>query len=139
MFIQKSAVSSEFALQLLDQAKMKAEELGINVNIAVVDEGGHLLAFQRMDNAPLLSIDISINKAYTAAAFGIPTHEWYPILEKSPALKNGIVHTSRLVIFGGGLPIYHGDRLAGGIGISGGSEEEDRLCAEAALLACLNN
>ncbi|MBA4538027.1 heme-binding protein [Bacillus aquiflavi] len=133
MFLEKLSVSNRLATQMVNEAKKKAEQLGIHVNIAVVDSGGHLLAFERMDHAPILSIEIAQNKAYTAAAFGIPTHEWYPLIEHTPQLKAGIVHTSRLVIFGGGYPIQIGNKLAGAIGVSGGTEEEDQLCCEAAL------
>lgn len=135
-FIEKKAISNKSAHQLIEAAKERARELNVAVNIAVVDEGGHLVAFSRMDNAPILSIEIAQNKAYTAVAFGIPTHEWYPMIENEPALKTGIVHTERLVVFGGGYPIYSDGKLAGGIGVSGGSEEQDQLCCEAAL-ACL--
>lgn len=133
MFLEKQSVSNQLAGQMIDRAKQKAEELGIAVNIAVVDDGGQLLAFERMDYAPLLSVEISKNKAYTAAAFGIPSHEWYPMIADTPQLKHGIVHTSRLVIFGGGYPIFHEGKLAGAIGISGGTEEEDQQCCLEAL------
>lgn len=133
MFLQRLSVSNRLATEMAAEAKRKAEELGIHVNIAVVDSGGQLVTFERMDDAPLLSIEIAQNKAYTAAAFGIPTHEWYPMIESVPQLKHGIVHTSRLVIFGGGYPIFHNDKLAGAIGVSGGTEEEDQLCCLAAL------
>ncbi|MGG1659117.1 GlcG/HbpS family heme-binding protein [Brevibacillus sp. NRS-1366] len=133
VFIEKKTISNELAQQMILAAKAKAEELQVAVDIAVTDTGGHLIAFSRMDSAPLLSIDIAQNKAYTAVAFGLPTHEWYPLIEKQPALKAGIVHTPRLVVFGGGYPIFHNKKLAGGIGVSGGSEEQDRLCCEAAL------
>lgn len=133
MFLEKLSISNQLAMQMIEQAKKKAEQLNIHVNIAVADSAGQLLAFSRMDHAPLLSIEIAQNKAYTAVAFGIPTHEWYPLIESTPQLKHGIVHTSRLVIFGGGYPIYVGEKLAGAIGVSGGSEEQDQLCCLAAL------
>ncbi|MFX3624303.1 MAG: heme-binding protein [Ectobacillus sp.] len=120
---------------MIAAAEEKAKELQIAVNIAVVDDGGHLLAFSRMDRAPLLSMDIAKNKAYTAAAFGIPTHEWYGVIKGHPALLAGIIHTDRLVIFGGGYPIRSNGMIAGGIGVSGGSEEQDQMCCVAALAA----
>ncbi|MGO0059912.1 GlcG/HbpS family heme-binding protein [Brevibacillus fluminis] len=133
VFLEKRTISGECAKQLIAAAGEKAKELQIAVNIAVADDGGNLIGFLRMDNAPLLSIEIAQNKAYTAAAFGFPTHEWYPMIEKHPALKVGIVHTPRLVVFGGGYPIFSEGKLAGGIGVSGGSEEQDQLCCLAAL------
>jgi uncharacterized protein GlcG (DUF336 family) len=132
-FLQQKSISSDLAKKMIDKAVQKAEELGVKVNIAIVDQGGNLKSFFRMDEAPLLSIQIAQNKAYTAAAFGIPTHQWYDMIKDEPSLRLGIVHTEKLVVFGGGYPIYDGNDLAGGIGVSGGSEEEDRLCCEAAL------
>ena len=132
-FLKQKSISSDLAQKMIDKAVQKATELGIKVNIAIVDQGGNLKAFCRMDGAPLLSIQIAQNKAYTAAAFGIPTHQWYDMIKDEPSLRLGIVHTEKLVIFGGGYPIYDGKDLAGGIGVSGCSEEEDRMCCEAAL------
>ena len=92
-------------LKILEAITNKAEELGIKINAAVVDEGANLKAFIRMDEAALLSSEIAQNKAYTAAAFGKPTHEWYPMIKDEPALLTGIVHTNKLVVFGGGIPL----------------------------------
>lgn len=132
-FLDEKRISNELAWNLIQAAQQKAEELGIAVNITVVDQGGNPIAFSRMDQAPILSIKISQNKAYSAAAFGIPTHEWYEQIKDQPSLKLGIVHTENLIIFGGGYPIWTDGQLAGAIGVSGGTEEEDRLCCEAAL------
>lgn len=74
-FLDEKRISNELAWKLIQAAQKKAEELQIAVNITVVDQGGNLIAFSRMDRAPILSIKISQNKAYSAAAFGIPTHE----------------------------------------------------------------
>ncbi|GLY09417.1 GlcG/HbpS family heme-binding protein [Pseudobacillus badius] len=132
-FIEQKTISSDLAEQMVQAAKGKAKELGIAVNVAIVDGGGNLLAFSRMDRAPLLSIEIAQDKAYTAAAFGRPTHEWYDVIKDKPSLKTGIVHTKRLTVFGGGYPVRCGEDLAGGIGVSGGSLEQDQACCEAAL------
>lgn len=120
---------------MMDASIQKAEELGILINVAIVDGGANLKAFLRMDEAPLLSMTIAQNKAYTAASFGLATHEWYSMIKDEPALLHGIVHTDRLVIFGGGLPIKYEGQLIGGIGVSGGSAEEDIACAQAGLAA----
>ena len=113
-----------------------AAEAGIRVNIAVVDSGGNLAAFLRMPGAFLHSIDIAVDKAYTAAGFGLPTAAWPQVLaEHSPAVRAGIPARPRMVCFGGGLPIQHNGRLIGGIGVSGGSEQEDEACARAGLVA----
>lgn len=113
-----------------------AEKAGIKVNIAVVDAGGNLAAFLRMPGAFLHSIDISIDKAYTAAGFGLPTAAWTEALAThSPAVRLGLPLRPRMVCFGGGLPLRHEGQVIGGIGVSGGSELEDEACARAGLNA----
>lgn len=91
------------------------------------------MAFLRMPGAFLHSIDIAIDKAYTAASFGFPTSQWMSIIQDDPALREGIVQRERLVIFGGGVPIQIDGELIGGVGVSGGSSEEDEICALAGI------
>jgi len=113
-----------------------ASELGIAACVAVADRSGHLLAFARMDGAPLLSASIAQDKAYSVAAFeGLPTHEWYQLIKDEPALLHGIVKTDRLVIFGGGAPVIVDGQLVGAVGASGGSADQDRMVAEAGAAA----
>lgn len=131
MLYQKYALTQSLALKILEAVTNKAKEVGIKINAAIVDEGANLKAFIRMDEAALLSSDIAQNKAYTAAAFGKPTHEWYPMIKDEPALLTGIVHTDKLVVFGGGIPLLYNGIIVGGIGVSGGSATEDVQCAEA--------
>lgn len=133
LFIDQKSISSGLAGEMVKRAIDKAEELGVAVNVAVVDQGANLLAFSRMDGAPILSSGIAKNKAYSAAAFGVPTHEWYDMIKDEPSLLTGIVHTDRLTVFGGGYPVYADGLLAGAIGVSGGTLEEDQACCEAAL------
>ncbi len=104
--------------------------------IAVTDGGGHLLAMVRMDRAPLLCIQIAQDKAYSVASFGgLPTSDWWRMLESEPALLHGIVKTDRLIIFGGGVPLVADGRTVGAIGVSGGSAEQDVRIAEAGAAA----
>ena len=113
-----------------------ATSLGIRINVAVVDAGGNLAAFLRMPGAFLHSIDIAIDKAYTAASFGLPTSQWHAALQThSEAVRDGIVRRPRFVAFGGGLPMMDNGQRIGGIGVSGGSEEQDEACAQAGLAA----
>ncbi|RQT02133.1 GlcG/HbpS family heme-binding protein [Burkholderia contaminans] len=115
-------------------AAQAAERLGVRVNVAVVDAAGLLAAFVRMPGAPLHSIDIAIDKAYTAASFGLPTGAWHDALAAhSAAVRQGLVLRPRFVAFGGGLPIVDDGALIGGIGVSGGSETQDERCARAGL------
>jgi uncharacterized protein GlcG (DUF336 family) len=113
-----------------------AQSLGIAVNAAVVDRSGLTVAFLRMPGAPLHSIEIAIDKAYTSASFGLPTDRWDEVLKQhSTALARGLPLRPRFVMFGGGLPIVVQGERAGGIGVSGGSEEQDADCARAGLIA----
>jgi uncharacterized protein GlcG (DUF336 family) len=120
----------------VDAAAARAQALGVPTNIAVVDLSGGLLAFARLDGAPLLSGSIAQDKAYTVAAFnGVPTHAWFGLIEAEPALREGIVHRDRLVIFGGGVPVTVNGSLVGAVGVSGGTAEQDREIAEAGASA----
>jgi uncharacterized protein GlcG (DUF336 family)/ferredoxin len=130
---EKPVLTQHLTTKIIDAVCMKAKELDILINVAVVDDGANLKGFLRMDEAPLLSGSIAQNKAYTAASFGLPTHEWYPMIKDEPALLHGIVHTEKLVVFGGGIPIKCEGYIIGGIGVSGGSAEQDVLCAQAGL------
>jgi glc operon protein GlcG len=114
----------------------EADGLSVDVCIAVTDGAGHLLAMARMDRAPLLCIQIAQDKAYSVAAFGgLPTSEWWRMLESEPALLHGIVKTDRLTVFGGGVPLVADGRTVGAIGVSGGSSEQDVRIAEAGAAA----
>jgi uncharacterized protein GlcG (DUF336 family) len=103
----------------------KSEQMGKAMVIAVMDATGDLLSFRRMDGAPKLSIGIAQDKAYTAAAFGLATHQWHEFISNDPPLALGIVHTPRLVVFGGGYPIAIDGEVVGAIGVSGGHYSED--------------
>ncbi|GAB7389147.1 heme-binding protein [Bacillaceae bacterium] len=130
---KKPFLTQDMALGMIQAAVAKAQELQVSVNVAVVDDGGNLMAFLRMDGAPLMSGEIARNKAYTAVGFGIPTSAWYERIKDKPAVLHGIVHTEHMVIFGGGLPIRMDGHLVGGIGVSGASAEEDEACAQAGI------
>jgi uncharacterized protein GlcG (DUF336 family) len=112
-----------------------ARTLGIAINVAVTDGSGTLMAFLRMNGAFLHSIDIAIDKAYTAASFGFPTSKWGGVIGDDELLRIGLNQRPRLVLFGGGLPLVENGRRIGGIGVSGGSAEQDEACAAAGLAA----
>jgi uncharacterized protein GlcG (DUF336 family) len=126
-------ITSAFAQELLAAAEKQAVADGKPMVIAVVDREGTLKAFSRMDGAPLLSVEIAQNKAYTAAAFGLATHAWFDFIKGDEPLRLGIVHTDRLVTFGGGYPIVVDGEVVGGIGVSGGHYTDDMEVAAAAL------
>ena len=133
--ITKHSIDAKTAQAAVEAAAAKARELKLSMCIAVTDEAGNLKAFHRMDGAPMLSIGISQDKAYTSAAYGFPTHGWFDFIKGDPPLLHGIVHTPRLVVFGGGYPIKEKGELIGAIGISGGHYTQDMECAQAALAA----
>lgn len=112
-----------------------AEQHGRKINVAVVDRSGNLMAFLRMPGAFLHSIQLAIDKAYTAASFGFSTREWMTHIGHDEGMKLGFSSQPRLIVFGGGLPITHHNDWIGGIGVSGASESEDEACARAGLAA----
>ena len=127
------SVSAALAQRAIGAAREAASGLAVPVCIAVCDHAGHLVAFERMDGAPLMSAQLAQDKAYSVCAFGgLPTDQWWSMLQTEGALLHGIVKTDRLVIFGGGAPIRSGRHLVGAVGVSGGSEEQDGQIAKAA-------
>ena len=76
--VKKHSISSELAQKMVKEAVAKAREIGVSENVAILDDGGNLKAFSRMDGAPILSIEIAQNKAYTAL-FGIPTQDFFTL------------------------------------------------------------
>lgn len=125
------------AAQLIVQAaQARAQEIGVPMNIAVVDAGNNLTAFVRMDGAWLGSIDIAQGKAYTARSFDMSTKELAPLCQPNEPLY-GIEASNqgRLIIFAGGIPLTSGGQVLGAIGVSGGSVEQDHDVAAAGAAA----
>jgi uncharacterized protein GlcG (DUF336 family) len=112
----------------------QAGELGALVSAAVVDAGGHLVHFQRMDGAEIAGPTLAVDKAFTAVAHRIATADLTELAVPGGPLA-GLASNGggRYVVFGGGLPCWSGDRVVAGIGVSGGTAEEDARCARAAL------
>ncbi|RTE65734.1 heme-binding protein [Amphritea opalescens] len=122
----------EHSQQLLTHAVQYALQIEVKVNIAVYDQGANLCAFQRMDNAPLGSIEIAQKKAYSAVMFGASTDNLGQLV-KDQQLDGFAQTNGGLILFAGGEPIYQADQLIGGIGISGGSAAQDKAIALAAI------
>jgi uncharacterized protein GlcG (DUF336 family) len=133
---QIPSLSLADARRLIGAAEKKADELGIPYNIAVVDAGGNLIAHERMDGAWLGSINIAINKAWTARAFDMPTSDLAKMAQSGKPLF-GINSTNheKVVIFAGGAPLKVGDTVIGALGASGGTVEQDQKVADAAVEA----
>jgi uncharacterized protein GlcG (DUF336 family) len=128
-------LSAEAAHAALQGAVAHAQSLGIRINVALTDASGVLAGFLRMPGAFLHSVEIAIDKAYTAAGFGFPTSAWASLVAGDELLKIGLNQRPRLVMFGGGLPVVEAGAVIGGIGVSGGSAEQDEACARAGLRA----
>lgn len=126
-------LSLEAALAAARCAIDKALEFDVKVCAALVDRGGNPLVTLRYPGAPLHCVALAEDKAYTCANFGFPTADWRAILDTSPTLATGLPSRSRWALIGGGLPIRISDELIGGIGVSGGTEEQDAQCALAGL------
>ncbi len=128
------SVSLAEARSIIAAGERQAEELGIPYNIAVVDVGGGLVAHVRMDGAWLGSVDIAINKAWTARAFDMATEDLAKMAQSGKPLF-GIDSTNqeRVVIFGGGAPLKFGDIVVGAVGASGGTVDQDVKVLKAAL------
>src|SRR5580658_2124397 len=115
-------------------AEHKATEMGIPYNIAVADAGGGLVAHVRMDGAWLGSVDIAINKAWTARAFDASTEDLSHLTQSGQqGFGLNTTNDSRVVIFGGGIPIRRDGMVIGAVGASGGSVEQDVAVAKAAI------
>ena len=130
------SITLEAAQAVVEGARAKAAEIGVPMNIAIVDAGNNLTAFARMDGAWLGSIDIAQNKAYTSRSFDMSTKDLAPLCQPNQPLFG--IHASnqgRLIVFAGGIPLVEGGEVIGAIGVSGGSVEQDHEVAEAGVAA----
>jgi len=136
MVLDMETVTLEEAGRIVAAAEEKAREIGQPMDIAVVDAGGNLKAFARMDGAWLGSISIAIDKAFTSASFTYPTRNLANLSQPGQPLF-GINTTSggRIVTFAGGLPLEREGDIVGAVGVSGGSVEQDQEVAEAGAAA----
>ena len=131
--IKKHSISYELARKMVDAALAKARSLGVAENVAILDDGGNLKAFGRMDGAPILCIEMAQNKAYTAL-FGVSTQDFFDFIQRDPSLLAGIPTLARVAAWGGGFPIMVDGEIVGAIGLSGApAVQNDIDCARAAL------
>jgi uncharacterized protein GlcG (DUF336 family) len=121
---------------MIDAALAEATRRSVRVSAAVVDAGGHLIAFGRMDGAEIAGPVLAVDKAYTATANSTSTAELAELAGPGGELfglqANG---NGRFVIFGGGVPVVVGETVIGGVGVSGAAVSDDCACAEAAMAA----
>ena len=124
------------ARTIIAAAEARAAEIGQPMNIAVADAGGNLIAHVRMDGAWMGSVDISINKAWTARAFDIQTKDLADNSQPNQPFYG--IHASnhgKVMIFAGGIPLKRDGKVVGGLGVSGGGGEQDQTVAEAGAAA----
>jgi uncharacterized protein GlcG (DUF336 family) len=122
------------ARRVIAAGERKAIEMGVPYNIAVADAGGGLVAHVRMDGAWLGSVDIAINKAWTARAFDTSTEDLSHVTQSGQqGFGLNTTNNSKVVIFGGGIPIKRDGVVVGAVGASGGSVEQDVAVARAAI------
>jgi len=129
--IPMASVTREAANALIEAAMKASRDMGFDAAVAVTDATGNLRAFQRADGAPFFTADVAVGKAWTAASCGIATHVWNDYIA-DPKLAP-LANIQKLMAVGGGLPLFHDGKLIGGIGVSGGSHEQDRQAASTAL------
>lgn len=129
-------ITLEEANRIISAAEEKAREIGVPMNIAVLDAGRNLKAFARMEDAWLGSIEISIDKAYTSTSFEMSTKDLATMAQPEQPLFG--IHTtsnSRVVIFAGGIPIQRDGKVVCAVGVSGGTPDQDQQVAEAGAAA----
>ena len=131
--VKKHSISFELAQKMVNAAVAKAKELGVSENVAILDDGGNLKAFGRMDGAPIPTIEMAQNKAYTAL-LGVSTQDFFNFIQGDPSLLAGIPTLARMAAWGGGFPIKVDGEIVGAIGLSGApTVQNDVDCARAAL------
>ena len=128
--VKKHSISFELAQKMVDKAVAKARELGVSENVVILDDGGNLKAFSRMDGAPIPTIEMAQNKAYTAL-LGVSTQDFFNFIQGDPSLLAGIPTLSRVAAWGGGFPIKVDGAVVGAIGVP--TVQNDIDCARAAL------
>ena len=131
-----TSITLEQAKTIVSAAEDKADEIGVAMNIAIVDAGNNLTAFVRQNGAWLGSIEIARDKAFTARAFDISTAELADAAQPgAPLYGIAVSNEGRVIVFPGGIPLKHGQEIVGAIGVSGGEVDQDHAVAEAGAAA----
>ncbi len=133
-FTTRATISSAAARRMIDAAIAEALAMSVAVTVAVVDEGGTLKEIARLDGAPLISVQTAINKAYAAAAIGMPPDDFYAAIESDGAAVAEFATRPGVALIAGGLPVIADGKVAGAIGVAGAmTGAEDRRIAETAI------
>lgn len=131
--VSTASVSSQASNLLIEAALKAAASADFEAAIAIVDAGGALKSFSRSDGAAFLTAEVAINKAWTAASYGYPTHVWNEYIADPKVAP--LANLPRMMPVGGGYPLLESGKLVGGIGISGGNYTQDSEAAVAAMKA----
>ncbi|MCK8495036.1 heme-binding protein [Spirosoma sp. RP8] len=127
-------VTLQQAQQAIEAAQSKAAEIGVPMNIAIVDSGANLMAFVRIDGAWLGSADIAMRKARTSRYFDMPSGELGKLSQPGGSLYNIEHSNGGIITFPGGIPIKDAQgEIIGAIGVSGSTVENDNLVAQAGV------
>lgn len=124
--VKPGNVTLSMAKKLAEKVEKEADRIGVKAVVAIADKGGNTILAESMDDAYIASYDIAVNKAFTSVALKMSTKTLKDLAQPGQSLY-GIQFTNngRIVIFGGGVPLMHGECVVGGFGVSGGTEEED--------------
>jgi uncharacterized protein GlcG (DUF336 family) len=134
--LDRSEIGLQLALRILEAVRSQAERASLRVSAVVVDRGGSVVASSRMDDTPLGAMALATDKAYTAVLWETPTGEFMKSTQPGgPDWGFNTTTGGRVVVYAGGLPILEDGGLIGGLGVSGGTGEQDEACARAALAA----
>ena len=132
--VNRFEITLDLAQEMIHAARDCATTQGLAVSIAVVDGGGHLVGFARMDGAEIAGPTLAPDKAFTSVAHRISTGELSSLVAPGGELAGmNSADGGRYIAFPGGLPCWDGDRVVGAVGVSGGSASQDHSCAQAAL------
>jgi uncharacterized protein GlcG (DUF336 family) len=132
--MMRPTLSSEASRLMIDAAVAQARKLSVPITVVVVDESGVTKEMLRMDGAPLVSVQTATNKAYSAAAIGMPPDDFYAAIESDEAAVTEFGTRPGLALIAGGLPVLTDGKVAGAIGVAGAmTAAEDRRIAEAAI------
>ena len=129
------AIPGEKAIQMVRSAHAQAAQLDIAVTAVVVDPSGRMIALGRMDKARPITVEIALNKAYTAASFQQPTKELGGVAGQTWFQSLVVSSNGRIMPGGGAVPIVEGGNVVGAVAVAGGTEDQDQNCAEVALAA----
>lgn len=136
MWVARPTLPGAAARRLVDAAVAAAASMAVPVTVVIVDESGVLKEMCRMDGAPLVSVQTAMNKAFAAAAIGMPPDEFYAAIESDGAAVASFAARPGLALIAGGLPVLADGQVAGAIGVAGAmTGADDRRIAEAAVAA----